>query len=247
MRGAFNRLCDVYYGPRSPFGPPNTLSQASVPCRLVPQLKIFQDQFPFSLSQFWLTHNAPAFNGPDTISPWAPAAFDDYGTADQVLISGVALPKMVVCRQEFINPVVRPSYWRCLLISSADLVTPPWLPPSPLPPPPPPVPVCTVPGASCALAPLQPPGLTCPYTASPPTVEWWRFGDGTGVPVSLDGAQIAGGHLQNVWQGPNCGALTNVFFGLPVLGLTFTPAPGEFLWLEAWPLTPFSSFQWEWN
>lgn len=244
MRGAFIHTYDAYYGPLSTQGAPNTQYVFAQPCRKVSQLKIFQDQFPFTLSTAWMTHDAPSLNGPDVTAPWVPATFSDYLTADQVVISSDPLKRYVYCRSEFVNPVVRPSYWRGLLIDVASLVDPPWLPPVPPPPPPPPPSLCVVPGFDCASAPTAAPGVVCPYTVSAGTDQWFQVAP-TGPPPYPMSMNVTSGVVDwEIWEGISCGGLTLLMSGSGPFAMPVFATPGFLVWVVFKTTVTPSSYDW---
>lgn len=238
MRGAFVHTYDAYYGPLSTMGAPNTQYVYSQPCRFVPQTKVFQAQEPFGLADAWMTHNAPSLNGPDVIAPWVPATFSDYLTADQVIVSAHPLKRFVYCRSEFVNPVVRPSYWRGLLIDVAKLVDPPWLPPSPLPPPPVPPAVCVLPAPFCGAAVVAPLGTTCTYIGNPLGSYWWHYAVDTSQPVTATFTLLLGAIVWTVYVGFGCGSLSVVGTGFGFGAVTLTCPPGMSVWIEVQVLPP---------
>lgn len=243
MRGAFVHTYDAFYGPMSPFGAPNTQYIFAQPCRYVEQQKILQVQFPFSLAHAWMTHNAPALDGPDVIAPWVPAEFADYRTADQIVVSAKPGKRYVYCRSEFVNPVVRPSYYRGLLIDVADLVTPPWLPPSPLPPPPPPPPGCAVMGNACLTAGTNTLGSICPYSIGAGVSTWIRFPCAPATLYSRVVNQLTGNCTYTWWHGPNCAGL--IFVSLNAgshVAPYFNGPPGDTLWCNIAGIAPTSTF-----
>lgn len=243
MRGAFVHTYDAYYGPLSTMGAPNTQYVFSQPCRFVPQTKIFQVQEPFDLADAWMTHDAPSLNGPDVLAPWVPATFSDYLTADQVVVSAHPTKRFVYCRSEFVNPVVRPSYWRGLLIDVAKLVSPPWLPPSPLPPPPPPPPACGLLGASCPLAGTSLLGTLCPYTIGSGVVVWLRWVTSGAGPRSSQTNQTAGACQYDWFHGTGCGALVPIatVFGTAVVPW-FSGPPVDDCWCRITGVGASNSF-----
>jgi len=146
MRGAFDKTCDWWYGPESVAGTPNTMYAPNVPCRVVFQEQIFQQEFPFSMSIAWLTNDEVIPNIPVTISPRIGYTYDNWFQADRVAIPSGTEPGWYVSRRELVSPFGRASYWRVLLLPLDSMTNPPWPPPSPIPP----------------LPPLPPsPGLTC--------------------------------------------------------------------------------------
>lgn len=200
MRGGFNRKLRARYGNRSTFGPPGEIYVTQIPCRRVEQFYIDQAQFPFSLSEVWVTLDAVRLNAPTTISPWMGAVFTDYLTADQVSISNAPDVWFTVCREESVIPFGRPPYWRYLLIPVTDYVVPPWQPPTPIPPKPSSPPGSSpAPGASCAdpaflsgfgeyLLATQPDGTNGYYAIEVPpnTAVRVRYVDGVNVHVASD-------------------------------------------------------------
>lgn len=243
MRAQFNTFCDVFYGPSSPFGPPNALYLAAVPCRLVPQLRVFQDQFPFDLTGFWLTHNAPSFNGPATSSPWVPATFDDYNTADRLDVSGFTGGRLIVCRQEFINPFGRPSYWRNLCLPVSKLVVPPWLPPQPLPPPPPPPAGCALPGTNCVTAGAMSQGVTCPYVIAAGAQQWFAWTATTPGLNFMQSNQVTGSCQYDWYYQPACpvGPLVASWVGTNTMPY-FSGVPGNTLIVRVTGIASASSY-----
>lgn len=159
VRGAFVHLADIAYGPQSVSGPPGVTYLSGVPCRYVFQNEIDQEQFPFTLSTAWLTLDAVEPNGPWVLTPARGFTWENYWASDRVTVNATGTVSWVVCRVEFVEPFGRDPYWRCLLIDSALLESPPWPPPDilpppvppPLPPPPPPSPPV---GGSCDDAPI---------------------------------------------------------------------------------------------
>lgn len=153
MRGTFNKTFTVRYGPRSLAGPPGVTYGVEIACRRVPQTRIFQHQFDFSLSGFWVTEDTVRLNTPFVSSPYLGAFFTDQYAADEVAFSDNPGVWYSVCREEEVHPYVGADYWRYLLVPVASFATPPWLPPtSPPPPPDPPGPPVVPPGGGCAEA-----------------------------------------------------------------------------------------------
>ncbi|OWY61921.1 hypothetical protein B7486_61205, partial [cyanobacterium TDX16] len=141
MRGAFNKVCNLFYGPESPYGTPGVQYAASLPCRFVPQPLIEQDDFPLVLTDQWLTIGAVAPNTPKyeslSLGQWQARIY----TADLVSVVGVTLGPWFAIRREVMSGPAQAPYWRVALLLQANVQYPDWLPPSP-PPPPPPGPAC---------------------------------------------------------------------------------------------------------
>lgn len=246
MRGSFNKTCDLWYGPLSVAGPPGALWAANVPCRLVPQLRIFQYEFPFTLAGHWVTLDAFEPNIPTTVSPGEWITADQWQQADRVSIPSGAPKGYFVCRKERIVPRVGAAYWRVMVIPLAALAIPPWLPPSPYPPVPPPPLVCALTSPNCMGANLAPAGLVCAYSSPIPDAQWFRAGTGSGAAVTLNMNQLGGMVFVNVTRGPNCGAAVMVYSGALVMGLNIPTFPGDFLFLEFMLMMPGSSYDWGW-
>lgn len=242
MRAAFVDHADVYYGPSSPFGPPGALYLAAIDCRYVPQTRIAQRQAPFDLSGAWLTYNVAELNGPDVISPWAPATFEDYLTADQVVVARFPLDRFVICRQEYVHPFVGGDYWRSLLIHVDDLTSPPWLPPQPLPPPPVPPAVCPVPGAACLVAGFLPYGISCPYPAPVGMPQWFQVSNTIGVPLVFTFNVTAGVVQFEVLAGLACGGLAVVYTNVGPGSPTLVFGPADIILIRVTGLFPLSTF-----
>lgn len=150
MRGAFNRTLTVRYGTRSVVGPPLAVYGSDIPCRLVEQREVVQEQFPFDLTQSWVTLDSVDLHGPVTSSPWLGAVFTDILAADQVSFDGEPDVWFCVLRHEQVDPFFRDLYDRWLLLPLTSVVIPVWPPPvSPPPVPPPPTPVPVAPGDTC--------------------------------------------------------------------------------------------------
>ncbi len=145
MRGSFNRTANVYRGQAPLVGLPFELVAGNVPCRYVTQYHIFQLQFPFTESTVWLTLDQLALVGPSVVQLGSGIVRTDYRTADQVIVSALPGVPLLVCRAEFIELEMLPSYWRYQLVPPASVdVTP--RPPPPSVPPVPPVPPTVPPG-----------------------------------------------------------------------------------------------------
>lgn len=209
MRGAFDSEVAVYYGPESPYGTPDALRQDEVPARVVPQRQIEQFQFPFNLSSVWVTLDELVPNGPQTKALQNGWTFDNYFTADQVVISSLPDLRFICARVEEVAPFDRPIYWRCLLLPVIAGVIPGWLPPSdcpcvsPPPPPPAPGPIC------CEAF-----GLTAdvPYVreASTDSDEWYTFVQPDSGPFSLELTDVGGEVSSELYLGPQCTSLMYV-------------------------------------
>lgn len=131
MRAPFNTTCDVAYGARSVTGPPGVQYAAAVPCRVVRQQEITQIQFPFSLSNAWVTIKDVDPSGPRVSSPFNGATLSDYKACDVLTIPSGGTERYAVVREELVDPFRDPLYFRYLLVPLASLDTPPWLPQTP--------------------------------------------------------------------------------------------------------------------
>lgn len=222
MRGAFDRLCNVFHGLRSVTGPPGVQFAADVPCRIVEQREIGQRQFPFDLSTSWITLDELQLAGPNVLPPWDGATYSDYAAADVVSLTASIDDGYVVCRSERVTPVGGVPYWRYLLVPLWMLGPPTWRPLSPLPADPGPLPV-----------PPPPPGLVCAsavpiglgdlvafeYAAAPPQWDRWYLLEGLtpGEEYQIFTADGGGSVIWNTYH-PPCAPLS-----------PFVPIPGGFL------------------
>jgi hypothetical protein len=148
-------MVTLAHGPRSLTGPPWDLIAEDVPCRLVPQYHIYQDQFPFDLSTQWMTIDEYAPTGPMIWTNAIGIVYTDYLAADMVIQQDPSFRRYMVCRREELLGVEVGPYWRYLLIPLLWFSDPQWLPRSPLPPAPPPA----------EYPPVPPPGTSPPPAA----------------------------------------------------------------------------------
>lgn len=133
MRGSFNNELAVRYGPRSTVGPPGVTYAVGIPCRRVPQTRLSQGQFDFTLANHWVTQDTVVFNPPAVSSPWLGAFLTDQLAADEVSFADAPGDWYSVCRHEEVEPDVGPDYRRDMIIPVHRLEFPWWLPLSPLP------------------------------------------------------------------------------------------------------------------
>src|ERR1700753_3010748 len=122
MRGSFNRTGDLYYGPRSLAGPPGVMYASDVSCRLVKQVHIDQEQFPFDLTDYWLTLDELEPHGPLTTSPELGSVYTDYYASDEVIVHDDDQGACLMVRKEMVGPIDSPLYWRCLLLPLSKVV-----------------------------------------------------------------------------------------------------------------------------
>lgn len=225
MRGAFNTTCNVFYGPESPYGPPNVQYAATVPCRLVPQTEIDQDDFPLSLTEAWLTVEALAPNTPkyqsSSLGEWHARIY----TSDVLSVLSWPLNNWYAIRREYMFGPDQMPYWRVALLSTLKVRYPDWLPPSP---PPPPGPATTCAAATVAPLPIS---YTGPISSGAPW--WFTFNALAGVVyhVTVTVPPVSGG-ITNVYRG-GCGVLNPVAGPMIDSGtLPFSTLLNEQLWVQ---------------
>ncbi len=160
MRAKFDQLVTLFRGPRSLTGEPWGIIAEDVPCRLVPQYHIYQDQFPLDLSTHWMTLDSHAPVGPMVWTNEIGITYTDYLSADMVMRQASSGHRHMVCRREELLGVEGGPYSRYLLIPLLWFSDPQWLPRSPLPPAPPPAEYPPVPPPSTSPPPAAG-GSTC--------------------------------------------------------------------------------------
>lgn len=161
-RAPYNTTADIWFGPSSILGPPNTRYRIGVPCRVVPQTEIVAGSFPESVTNRWLTYPSPQmhmFSG--TIAQDAAYVFD-YSYSDRVSIPSGSAAAWVALRAEAISPAHTGAYQRVLLAPLGTFALPSAL----LAP--------AGPGASCAAATPISRGVMQIRVATPPgATSWW--------------------------------------------------------------------------
>lgn len=116
MRAPFNREIDFYYGPTSPYGPPNTLYRSAVRARVVLQTRIFWGDFPFSLSDgAWVTFPPPLPHSVVFGFVSAGVISLDFDSFDRVALVSGGIPTHYVCWPQTVNPQVGAQYCRAYL------------------------------------------------------------------------------------------------------------------------------------
>lgn len=216
MRGAFNRLCDLFYGPESPFGPPNTQYAASLPCRFVPQPLIDQDDFPLALADAWMTIEAVPPNTPKILSSSLGEWHARIYTADQVAISGVAGGPWYAIRLEEMTGPDQAPYYRVMLLPVSRVVYPDWLPPGPPPPP--------TPGATCATAATLALNVPVVQAIAPGATHWWQIPVAGGLAHRARITATTDPTLSTFVQTGTCAGLTPVAPPFAGVGqVAFTP------------------------
>lgn len=246
MRGPFTYNTDWYYGPHSTVGTPNTLYALAVPSRVVKQTEIFQLDWPYVISQAWITldnhePNLPEFHSP---SLWYLGA--DWLEADRVALEPFGSPDWFVMRKELVTPPTDPNYWRVLIGKVEDVETPPWPPPSSYPAPVPAPAICAPPGIVCVFAQLQRPYLSCGYTVTFPDEQWWRSGTGAGVPVNFAFTYVSGDILVEYYVGADCSSLSLVQTDISPVAQIITPGAGQFVFVRIQAWTSSSTYSWAW-
>jgi hypothetical protein len=228
-RANFDALMDVYYGPSSVAGPPGTMYRTGVPCRVVPQDWVGQDEFPDSLTFAWVTFPGAQLNMA-TVTHVINGVYQlDYGAADHVIVTSMGLGPLTCLRAESIAHPTQPAYRRVLVCDSA--VFPP-LPPPPPPPPPPSPPGCS----SAAMQTINQPSSGTSTPSSPN--QWWHVPPvGIGPTTWLSTTYVlGGGPMPNVYQGPDCAHLTALALVLVHPGCySVATTPGMDFWVEFLP------------
>jgi hypothetical protein len=173
-------------------GIPWSIVEENVPCRIVPQNHIFQDEFPFYLSIDWITLDRFPLALPVESTNEIGIVYKDYLAAHMVRTQEEPIRSYVVCRREEILEVDTDPYWRYLLIPLLSFADPTWPPRSPLPPAPPPAQYPPVPpppppgggggaGSSCSTAVVVPYDEQFDFSVSGPVgTERWYVCDALG-------------------------------------------------------------------
>lgn len=115
-RAPFNTTCDFVRGPTSVAGPPFAVYRTGVPCRVVPQARIVQLDYPQSYSVRWITYPGDAAVTNAVVSLGVAGGSVDQGRCDLVAVPSGNVPLWSAARGETISPYAGIQYRRAQLV-----------------------------------------------------------------------------------------------------------------------------------
>jgi len=108
-RANWNETCDICLPDGTPY-------RVAVPCRVVPQTRIFPDQFPNSMSHAWMTHPLPGLPAVSLAFLGGGKLEFDYTLCHLVAVPSGVPPQWYAINPEYVDNGSDPPYYRCRLL-----------------------------------------------------------------------------------------------------------------------------------